>query len=170
MKTALVTTCVLFLVLLSRCCHADGIPFKGNRVVGKTTVISFTQDQLCEGEKEVDGEKWHATFVVLSPAQKRKLLRQSGVSVDRVELLSVEEAKGDCACFMEDIGIEFEEGKLEIPHCFLAPYRRADGMPISVQRQRPRWVYVAGGAVLAASIAGVVVLWRGHVKRLGTSR
>ena len=168
MRTALATACLLILVLPGRCGYADGIPFTGNRVDGETTVISFTQDQLSKGDKEVDGETWQATFVVLSPAQKERLLEESGVSVDRIELLSVDEAKGDCACFMEDIGIEFEEGRIEIPHRYLAPYRRADDMPaldrrgeaipVSVKRQRPYWIYVGAGVVLAACIAALVVL------------
>ena len=158
MRTPLATACLLSLVLLTRCSHADGIPFRGNRVDGKTTVIAFTPDQVREGEKQVDVHTWHATFVILSSSQKRSLLRESGVSVDRVELLSVDEAKGDCACFMEDIGIEFEKGKIEIPHAYLAPYRRAGAALSPVQREGPRWIYLGGGVVLAVCIAVVVVV------------
>jgi hypothetical protein len=93
---------------------ADGIPFKGDRYDGPATVIKLTHDQDRMAEFSDSG------VITLTFGQKAKLLIEAGTSVDKVDVWSVANAKDTCTCELEDMGIEFAPGVVEIPHEYLS--------------------------------------------------
>lgn len=116
MGTRGILTIAVFL-LLSAGAAGDGIPFKDERYDGAKTVISLTHDQ--ERIARTSNISTSTTFR-LTFGQKVKLLMQSGVSVNEVDIWTVADAHNTCTCELENMAIQFAPGMAEIPHAYLS--------------------------------------------------
>jgi len=94
-------------------CLADGIPFKGDRVDGRVTVIELNGVQV----RQADSGQY--PVITLTLLQESRLLAASGAIMREVEVWTVAEAKDTCTCELSNMGIRFEKNKIEIPHAYL---------------------------------------------------
>ena len=111
----------LLLSMWTLAAFVDGIPFEGNRVKGeKTTVLTLTSKQVEILElQSKDTNNPSIVTIALTKEQEKVLLKEAGSAPSKLEVWSVDAAKGTCTCELENMGIRFEKTKIEVPHYLL---------------------------------------------------
>ena len=109
--------CVIATIFSCQIVSADGIPFEGNRVQGRTTtVIALTDAQKTQLD---DPNVWK---ILLTQQQQRLVEQEAGFAPAELHVYSLKAAQDTCTCEVINIGIRFMPDQLEIPHYLLGKH------------------------------------------------
>ncbi len=109
--------CVIATIFSCQIVSADGIPFEGNRVQGRTTtIISLTDAQKTQLENP---NVWK---ILLTRQQQRLVEQEAGFAPAELHVYSLKSAQNTCTCEVINIGIRFMPDQLEIPHDLLGKH------------------------------------------------
>lgn len=176
---------LLVVALTATVLHADGIPFKGDRVDGKKTVLllSLQQEKILKAKnpRAPEGK------ITLTANQRALLLKEAGYAPQTLDIWSLSTARTECTCGALNVGVRYARGLVDVPHCLLGRGEQVAPPPARVAPSEPakptavqsvqvpasaasRWpVYLLVAALLVMFVSLAIMLprrgWAGSAGR-----